>query len=173
MQSTTIWNSLTIKQSIDKLRMGLPTDLSPFHQGDIDLKADNILFQLTPEEIDEFHKCSEDIIYFVETYCRFMTDKGRKLVKLRDYQKKILLALAEEHYINALEEFGPKNRNIITLASRQIGKCLFNADILIQYPDKNIYKVPISIFYYMSKGTLSFIEKIKVKLLILYYKLEN
>jgi hypothetical protein len=102
--------------------MGISTDLSPFHQSNIELKAADLLYQLTSEEIDEFHKCSEDIIYFVEKYCRFMTDKGRMLVKLRKYQKDILKALSEEQYIEILDELGPKNRNVITLASRQIGK---------------------------------------------------
>lgn len=122
MQTTTVWNSALVQQCIEKLRLGLPTDMGAFHQGNIELKAAELLYQLTPEEIDEFHRCSNDIIYFVEKYCRFLTDKGRRLVKLRDYQKKILKALAEEHYIESIEEYGPKNRNVITLASRQIGK---------------------------------------------------
>jgi hypothetical protein len=122
MQTSTVWNSALVNQCVEKLRLGLPTDMAAFHQNNIELKAADLLYQLTAEEIDEFHKCSQDIIYFVEKYCRFLTDKGRRLVQLRDYQKKILESLAEEHYIEALEEFGPKNRNVITLASRQIGK---------------------------------------------------
>ncbi len=104
MQSTKVWNSILIQQTIDKLRTGAYTDLSAFHQGDIELKSANLLYQLTPEEIDEFHKCSEDIIYFVEKYCRFLTDAGRRIVKLREYQKKILQALSEEKYIEAKEK---------------------------------------------------------------------
>jgi len=122
MQSTVIWNSASVQHTLDKLRMGIPADLGAFHQGDIELKAANLLYQLSQDEVDEFHKCSDDIIYFVEKYCRFMTDKGRRLVPLRDYQKKILLALAEERYIEILDELGPSNRNVIVLASRQIGK---------------------------------------------------
>lgn len=120
--SVTVWNSLLVEQTLEKLRMGMPVNMGAFHQSDIDLKADNILYQLTPDEIDEFHKCSHDVIYFVEKYCKFLTDKGRVIVQLRPYQKKILKVLSEEHYINSLDEFGPKNRNIIVLASRQIGK---------------------------------------------------
>jgi hypothetical protein len=123
MQSTTtVWNSLIIQQTLEKLRMGMPVDLGCFYQGDIELKAANILYQLTQEEVDEFHKCSEDIIYFVEKYCRFMTDKGRRTVKLRSYQVKILKALAEEKYIELLNEYGPKNRNLIVMSARQSGK---------------------------------------------------
>ena len=123
MQSTTtVWNSLIVQQTLEKLRMGMPVDLGCFHQGDIELKAANILYQLTQEEVDEFHKCSGDIIYFVEKYCRFMTDKGRRTVKLRPYQVRILKALAEEKYIELLNEYGPKNRNVIIMAARQVGK---------------------------------------------------
>jgi hypothetical protein len=122
MQSTTIWNSIIVQQCLEKLRMGMPTDLSAFHQGDIELKAADLLYQLTSEEIDEFHKCSEDIVYFVEKYCRFMTDKGRRVVPLRYYQKTILNTLSIEHYIELLDELGPKNRNLIIMAARQTGK---------------------------------------------------
>ena len=122
MQTTTVWNSSLVQQSLEKLRMGIPTDLACFHMGDIELKAANLLYQLSSEEIDEFHKCSEDIIYFVEKYCRFMTDKGRRIVELRPYQKKILAVLSEEKYIELLEELGPQNRNLIIMAARQTGK---------------------------------------------------
>jgi hypothetical protein len=173
MPSPTVWNSILVQQALDKLRMGIQTDLSCFHYGDIELKADNILYQLTPEEIDEFHECSRDIIYFVERYCRFLTDAGRRTVKLRDYQKRILRALASEEFSENLQELIPLIRNLIMMQSRQSGKCLFNGDILIQYPNKTLYKVPIQLFYYMMKRKLSFLEKIKVKLLMSYYKLSK
>jgi len=122
MPSIKVWNSELVQQAIDKLRMGIQTDLSCFHENDIELKAANILFQLTSEETDEFDKCSRDIVYFVEKYCRFLTDKGRTVVKLRSYQKKILRALADETYDDKLNDLVPKVRNIIMLQSRQSGK---------------------------------------------------
>ena len=168
-----IWNSSLVAQSLDKLRMGMPTEMSCFHHGDIELKADNILYQLTPEEIDEFHKCSQDIVYFVERHCRFLTDAGRRAVKLREYQKTILRALSKEVLNEELQELIPEIRNLIMMQSRQSGKCLFDADILLKFPDGNTYKVPIQIFYYMIKGKLTFLEKIKTKLLMLYHKLNK
>lgn len=171
--SPIIWNSLLIQEALEKLRLGMPTNLSAFHQGDIELKADNILYQLTPDEIDEFDKCSNNIIYFVEKYCRFLTDSGRKTVKLREYQKKILQALASEHYSESLGDLIPEIRNLIMMQSRQSGKCLFSGDILLQYPNKSIYKVPIALFYYMIKRKLTFLEKIKVRLLMAYILLDK
>lgn len=173
MGNTTIWNSQLVQQALEKLRMGIPTDLACFHMGDIELKAQNILYQLTPDEIDEFHACSSDIIYFVEKYCRFLTDAGRKTVKLREYQKKILRALAKEVWNETVQDLTPEVRNLIMMQSRQSGKCLFSGNIKLLYPNGNIYEVPMQLFYYMSKGKLSFLEKIKVKLLILYYKLNK
>jgi len=168
-----VWNSILVQQTLEKLRMGMPADLSCFHHGDIELKANDILYQLTQEEVDEFDKCSNDIIYFVEKYCRFLTDKGRKTVKLRTYQVNILRALAKEVYSEQFEDLIPEIRNLIMMQSRQSGKCLFNADILLQFPNGNMYKVPISLFYYMNKKKLTLIEKFKVKLLMLYHKLNK
>lgn len=122
MANTTIWNSQLVQQSLEKLRMGIPTDLTCFHMGDIELKTGNLLYQLTHEEIEEFHNCSRDIVYFVEKYCRFLTDTGRRVVKLRDYQKKILRALASETWNEKTEDLIPQIRNLIMLQSRQSGK---------------------------------------------------
>ena len=120
--STTVWNSLLVEQTLEKLRMGMPVDMSAFHQGDPQLKAANLLYQLTSEEIDEFDKCSQDVIYFVEKYCRFLTDAGRKTVKLRDYQKKILKLLSKEVFNEELQQIIPITRNLIMMQSRQSGK---------------------------------------------------
>ena len=122
MPNTTVWNSISVQQSMDKLRMGLQSDYSCFYQGDIELKAANLLYQLTPDEIDEFHKCSGDIVYFVEKYCRFLTDSGRRTVPLREYQKRILAALAKEEYSEKWEDVLPSIRNLIMMQSRQSGK---------------------------------------------------
>lgn len=122
MAGPTVWNSNLVQQTMDRLRMGIQTDLGCFHSGDIELKAANILYQLTPDEIEEFHTCSEDIVYFVEKYCRFLTDSGRKTVKLREFQKTILQALAKEEYNKKWEDWLPVIRNLIMMQSRQSGK---------------------------------------------------
>ena len=167
-----IWNSALIQQTLEKLRMGIPVNMSAFHFQDIELKAGEILYQLTPDEVDEFHKCSNDIMYFVEKYCRFLTDTGRKIVKLREYQKKILIALAKEEYSDKFSMLIPAIRNLIVMASRQSGKCFFNGDIIIQdKTSQQEIKIPINLLYYIKKQHLTFLEKIKVKLMLIYYKL--
>jgi len=171
MPSGILWTSKLIEQTLENLRINGQADLSAFHRGDIELKDADIYFQLTPEEIDEFHLCSQDIVYFVEKYCRFLTDSGRKLVKLRDYQKRILRAIAQESWSDKYKEFIPDVRNLIMMQARQSGKCFFNGDIIIQYPSGELFKIPISLFYYMLKGKLTILEKIKIKLIMLYIKL--
>jgi len=173
MPSPTIWNSNLVKQTLEKLRLGIQADLSCFHAQDIELKAADILYQLTPEEIEEFHKCSHDIDYFVSKYCRFLTDAGRVTVTLRDFQTDILTSLALEEYSEKLDEFVPVTRNMIMMQSRQSGKCFLDGFVLLQYPSGELYKVPINIFYYMQKGKLTLLEKIKVKLFIWKYMLNK
>lgn len=123
----TVWTTELIEQTKADLRMGIAADMSCFHDRDVELKAGNILMNRSSAEMDEFLRCQTDIKYFVEKYCRFLTDNGRTTVKLRSYQKDILGELAEETWIDGLGvdgegDFGPKNRNYILMAARQTGK---------------------------------------------------
>ncbi|MFA5154004.1 MAG: hypothetical protein WC554_15750 [Clostridia bacterium] len=174
MPYNAVWTTEIIQQNVDKLRfgMGAQANLDCFHLRDIELKAGNITFKLSAEEVIEFNKCAADIVYFVEKYCRFMTDKGRSTIKLREYQKRILRALSEEHYIELLQDYGPKNRNIIVMSSRQSGKCLFGSEIIIKIEGTEI-KIPINLLYYFKKEYLTLLEKIKVRLMLFYYKIDN
>jgi hypothetical protein len=62
--------------------------------------------------MEELDKCSESVIYFVENYCTFKNDKGRTLVKLRDYQHKTLHLFGDEVWDPISESVIPKNRRI-------------------------------------------------------------
>jgi hypothetical protein len=172
MSTTTIWTTELVKESLDKLRLGIQVDLSAFFERDIELKNSNVLFKLTPDEVEEFNKCSQDIIYFVEKYCRFLTDKGRRTVKLTNYQKKLLKSLTDEIYIESLDEYGPLNRNVALMQARQSYKCLFGAEIVIINNNKKL-TIPINLLYYFNKDNLTYIEKIKLFLMILYYKIDK
>lgn len=167
--STTIWTTEKVNEALEKLRMGEFIDSTCFHEKDYELRAQNIFFQLTQEEEEEFVKCSQDIEYFVSKYCKFLTDYGRKTVKLRDFQSDILNTLAEEVWVDDLNDFGPKVRNYILMASRQTGKC-FSPDTIIKIRDKksnNIKEVPIYLLY----NKLSKERNIFIKIKSLFYKL--
>jgi hypothetical protein len=142
MAHMTIWTTGMIEQNKEKLRHNIEADMSCFYERDIELKAGNILYKNSKWEIDEFQKCSEDIVYFVSKYCRFLTDYGRKTVKLRDFQKAILRELAEEEWNERLDDWGPIAREYILMASRQTGKtttiAAFFAWYMCFHTDRNL-----------------------------------
>lgn len=99
--------------------------------------------EYTDEMIREFIKCSEDIVYFAETYCNIVSiDHGRQLIKLRDYQKRILKGFCDKD---------PVRKNAILLSGRQTGKC-FSGDGLIRVRNKKTGEI-------MEVSVESFMEK--------------
>lgn len=66
----------------------------------------------TKEQIAEYLKCSQDILYFANNYYTIQTGKGLEIIKLREYQERILKALVDP----------PTDKpNAIILSARQIG----------------------------------------------------
>ena len=177
MSHNLIWTTEIVNQTLGQLRFGSDVNLDCFHQRDPELKAANVLFQLTKEEEEEFIKCSQDIDYFVETYCQFLTDYGRQTVPLRDFQREILNTIGDEIWIEDLEDLGPKIRNYILMASRQVGKCFsFDTQITIKDISTNsLIKITIGDLYNainkLSKRT--FKEKIITKIKTFLYNIYN
>ena len=65
-------------------------DLNPFWHGQINYRDSGVIFEYTDWEKHELEKCAEDCFYFAEHYAKFNNDKGHTLVKLRDFQKRLL-----------------------------------------------------------------------------------
>lgn len=85
------------------------------------LKKAFVKIKYTEFQIEEIIKCSEDIVYFAENYITIVDpNKGKTIVKLRDYQKRLL-----KHF--------NENRFTILLSPRQIGKSLSFAIYLTWY----------------------------------------
>jgi hypothetical protein len=164
MSSKTIWTSEKISNTLVGLQQGDEIDHSCFYEKDPELRASNILFQLTEDEEDEFVTCSQDVTYFVEKYCKFMTDKGRMLVELRDFQEDIFNTLGEEVWVDELDDWGPKVRNYILMASRQTGKCFsFDTEIVIKFNSaKGSTKIKISDLYNIVNKKLKKNKKQKI-----------
>lgn len=82
------------------------------YRGNPNLKRPGQAIHWTNEMVSEWIKCSDDPIYFIETYMK-ITDPDGKMVnfKLYDYQRKII----ESYH---------KNRNTISCMARQSGKAL-------------------------------------------------
>ncbi len=67
---------------------------------------------ITEEQISEYLKCSQDILYFANKYFTIQTGTGYSIIKLREYQERILKALVEPEI---------DKPNAIILSARQIG----------------------------------------------------
>lgn len=81
------------------------------YNGNINLKKTGVQIDWTPELISEYLKCSQDPVYFCETYMKIINvDKGLIPFELYDYQKEMLLSMKD-------------NRNTIITTARQSGKC--------------------------------------------------
>ena len=141
-QSKRIYSTAIINDLISDISKGYDVDFSPFYEHDIDLRNANVVFKLTKEEYEEFKKCAGDAIYFIEKYCKFLTDNGRMLVKLRDYQKKLITTVTSEYYNKDLDIFIPRNRMIINMQARQTGKTTTTSAYIAWYlcfhTDRNV-----------------------------------
>lgn len=162
-----VYSTELINKLLEDYRQGYEIPFDAFFNRDTDLRAANITFKMTNEEIAEYQKCYDDPIYYVDTYCKFMTDKGLHTVELRDFQQKIINTVTEEVYIEKLGEFGPKNRNIIWMASRQSGKCCaYNTSISIKTDGQGKY-CAIGELYSSFKGN-RLVSKLKSVLYSIY-----
>lgn len=137
-----LYSTKIIEQLLLDRASGYDIDYEPFFNRDTDLRASNIPFIMTTEEMNEYQKCYDEPEYFINTYCKFMTDKGLDTVELRDYQKKVIDVVTQETYSEELQEFIPLNRSIVWLLVRQIGKTTtvssFLAWMIVFHIDRNI-----------------------------------
>jgi hypothetical protein len=143
-----VWSTKRINEEIRKLENGLPTDNSAFYEGNPELKAANIVFEYTKEELEDLAKCANDVVYFANKFCYSMTDEGVQQITLRPYQE------------DMLEDF-QDNRFVIMLASRQIGKTvtssIFIAWYLCFHYDRNVMIVANKM-----ATTTEIVDKVKV-----------
>jgi len=82
------------------------------YESNPNVKAANQSITFSPDQVQEYLKCSKDPIYFIEKYIHVVTlDEGKKLMKLYPFQKDI---------VNAIQN----NRYVIAKLPRQSGKCV-------------------------------------------------
>lgn len=137
-----IYSTEIINKILEDIDSGAKADMMPFFHGQTVWRNADIAFEYTQEEWQELQKCSEDCEYFIEKYCTFLTDYGRKTVKLRDYQRDVIHMMADEHYDEKLDLFISNNRRVILLQSRQTGKTTTTSAFLVYYlcfhTDRNV-----------------------------------
>lgn len=122
-----IWSTKSLDLAYEGLKQGRKLVANPFYENNTKLLKGDLVFDRTPEEIQEWFRCKNDIIYFVEKYCKLMTPEGIKNVTLRDYQRKYL-----KHLMN--------HRLSIYLACRQCGKTTTSAVFMLHYILFNVDK---------------------------------
>ena len=85
------------------------------------LKPTNVPQQFTKEEVKEYVKCRDDIVYFLKTYVQVIhVDKGLVPFDLYDYQQDL---------INTLHN----NRYVIVKSARQSGKSVTSLGYILHY----------------------------------------
>jgi len=100
------------------------------YKGNVLLKKANQNIEWTPDLVAEYVKCSQDPVYFTETYMKIISvNEGLVSFKLYDYQKKMVQSFADNRF------------SIITTA-RQAGKstttCAFILWYIIFHPEKTV-----------------------------------
>ena len=106
---------IIVSGSLEELPRELCYDKIP------NLKKTGILVEFTPEQIEEMAKCATDIEYFCANYVYVIhPDKGKVLLELRDYQKRMLKA-----YVN--------NRFSVTMCPRQGGKSMIASVFILHH----------------------------------------
>ena len=122
-----IWSTQSLNLALKGIEQGRKLVANPFYENNTKLLKGDLVFQRTQEEIDEWVRCKNDIIYFVEKYCKLMTPEGIQHVTLRDYQV---------DYLRHLEN----NRLSIMLSARQAGKTTTSALFMLHYICFNVDK---------------------------------
>jgi hypothetical protein len=117
MAKRVIWTSKSLDAAIKGLVEGRKLVANPFYENNTKLLKGDLVFKRTDEEIEEFKRCMNDVLYFAEKYCKLMTPEGIKNITLRDYQTK---------YLKHLEQ----NRLSIYKACRQCGKCVIPTELV-------------------------------------------
>ena len=127
MAKRMIWSTKAIDLAIKGIIAGKKLLANPFYEKNTSLLKGDLVFDRTEEEVKEWLKCKNNILYFAEKYCKLMTPEGIKNITLRDYQKR---------YLQHLE----KHRLSIYLSCRQSGKTTTSAIFMLHYILFNVDK---------------------------------
>lgn len=122
-----VWSTMSIDMALKGLEQGRKLVANPFYENNTKILKGDLVFERTEDEIAEWLRCKNDILYFAEKYCKLMTPQGIQHITLRDYQKL---------YLKHLE----KNRLSIYLACRQCSKTTMSSIFMLHYICFNVDK---------------------------------
>lgn len=81
------------------------------------IKSSGVPVSYTAEQVQEWIKCRDDPIYFIEKYIKIVTvDHGLQPMQLYDFQKKIVNSVLTSN-------------RLISACARQMGKCVEKSTI--------------------------------------------
>ena len=92
-----------------------------YYLGNPLLKKSDVQHNFTKKEIEEYIKCRDDIIYFLETHVKIVhVDEGLIPFDLYPFQKDLIKTISD-------------NRNVIVKTGRQVGKSTTTLGWLLHY----------------------------------------
>lgn len=151
-----VFSSKKVKETRQLLDDGfqLKREENPYFKGILDVRADNLTFKMTKDELDDYIKCKLDVKYFANNFCYVKVEDGSyKIIKLRDYQ------------LDLLDMFDG-NKFSILISSRQSGKCLdLIARALVYDTSSNTSsKFPLYELYFKYKNNLTIYDRLKYQI---------
>ena len=151
IKKNVVWSTKAMESWMADHAEGTFHKENPWLDNQVGVKRAGLLFDYTPEEIQELTKSANDVIYFANHYGYCMHgSQGYKPITLRDYQEEMLHSYAD-------------NRFTCCMSSRQVGKCFFNGKIYLQQNNKNFHKYIEDVYYERSSGFLSWIKHLLLK----------
>ena len=95
--------------------------MSDQYLGNMLLKRADVQHNFTKEEVEEYIKCRDDIVYFLENHMKIVhVDEGLIPFSLYPFQKDLIKTISE-------------NRNVIVKTGRQVGKSTTTLGWLLHY----------------------------------------
>lgn len=151
IKKNVVWSTKAMESWMADHAEGTFHKENPWLDNQVGVKRAGLMFDYTPEEIEELTKSANDVIYFANHYgyCMHGT-QGYKPITLRDYQEEMLHSYAD-------------NRFTCCMSSRQVGKCFFNGKIYLKQNEKNFHKYIEDVYYERGKGFLSWIKHLLLK----------
>ena len=111
IKKNVVWSTKAMESWMADHAEGTFHKENPWLDNQVGVKRAGLLFDYTPEEIQELTKSANDVIYFANHYGYCMHgSQGYKPITLRDYQEEMLHSYAD-------------NRFTCCMSSRQVGKC--------------------------------------------------
>lgn len=109
---------------------GRPLEKKECYLGNPLLKRAGVRTKLTSAMVMELAKCEDDIVYFVQNYCRIVSlDDGEIPFKMHGYQKKMIVAMLNDRF--SLYMLPRQMGKTTVVAAYMVHQILFNSHYTI------------------------------------------